>query len=321
MKIIFLDHGSFPDWASFPEETKTWTMFEETPVDKIIERAAGYDIVVTNKVVLTANILQNLPELKMIAITATGTNNVDLSACKELGISVANVSGYAAGTVAEHCLAQIFSLRRNLFSYKASMEKGQWGDSPHFCHFAAPISDIQGTTTYLIGAGAIGKKLAEKCVALGMNVLFADDRKIREPGYTSVNDALQIADQIVICCPLNNQTKNLINIEKFKLMKPDAILINNSRGGIVNEEDLVYAIQHKLIAGAAMDVSYKEPLPSSSVLYSIIGKNNFLLTPHVAWGSNGAIQNLISDVMMNIETFKSGGGSHFIVPPKNSGLR
>jgi len=314
MKIVFLDRGSFPDWIRFPDASDQWIIYEQTHADQVIERAKTADIIITNKVVLDAEKLDELDKLKMIAITATGTNNVDLIKCAERGIAVANVGGYAANTVAEHTLAQLFALNRNLIAYQHSMTQKKWTQSAHFCHFEAPITDLLSSTLCIIGSGAIGKNLAEKARCLGMNVITADNRKSHLPEYYSVHQALPIADHVVLCCPLTSETKGLISETEFSLMKPTSYLVNNSRGGIVDESALVEAINQQQIAGVSMDVSDIEPLPIDSPLYSIIGRNNVLITPHIAWGSSTAMTQLIDKVLSNIDDFQKGKTSAFTVP-------
>lgn len=316
MKIVFLDRSTFPQWADFPVESHQWVIYEETRPDQVFERTQDADIIITNKVVLSAELLEKLNDLKMIAITATGTNNVDLIKCTELGIAVANVSGYAANTVAEHTLAQLFALSRNLLAYQQSMIQGKWSLSPHFCHFEAPISDLHSSTLCIIGSGAIGNSLSDKAQCLGMTVIKADNRKADSPDYYSIHQALPLADHVVLCCPLTDETRGLISETEFKLMKPTSLLINNSRGGIVDEQALVNAIKSQQIAGVAMDVSDIEPMPKDSPLGSIMGLNNVVITPHVAWGSHSALTQLISHLLNNIENFKTGNSSHFLVPGK-----
>lgn len=316
MKIVFLDSGSFPAWATFDHRHLDWVNYAHTAPSDVVIRALTADIIVTNKVVLNAEILKGLPQLKFIAVAATGTNNVDLDFCRQQGIAVANVSGYAANTVAEHIVACLFALRRSLPSYRDSMAAGEWSQAIHFCHFAAPITDVVGTVMGIVGKGAIGQSLASKCEALGMTVRFIDSRETSESSQFSLKALLPQVDHLALCCPLTPQTENLIDHQAMALMKQDAVIINTSRGGIVNELALVSALQEARIAGAAMDVSVQEPLPLQSPLYALIDNPRFILTPHVGWSSKQGIEQLIAGVMNNIADFISGGGSHFLVPPK-----
>ena len=316
MKIVFLDRTSFPAWATFDHPDLDWVSFDQTLPAEVVGRARSADIIVTNKVVLHAAILQALPQLKCIVVAATGTNNVDLSYCRQQGIAVANVSGFAANTVSEHILACLFSLRRNLPAYRDSVADGEWSSAPHFCHFAAPITDLAGSVIGIVGKGAIGQSLAKKCTALGMTVRFVDNRAAQDDDNLSLHAALPLVDHVALCCPLTPDTENLIDARAISLMRPSTVLINTSRGGIVNEAALVEALKDNRIAGAAMDVSAHEPIPTDSPLYQLIDNPHFILTPHVGWSSQQGIEQLIRGVMKNVRDFIAGEGAHFLVPAK-----
>mgnify|MGYP000853038444 CR=1 FL=1 len=315
MKIVFLDRTSFPDWAEFQHDHLDWTNFDFTEPKAVVERARQADTLVTNKVVLDAEILAQLPRLKLVVVTATGTNNVDLVDCKRRGIGVANVSGYAANTVAEHILACLFGLRRNLAAYRTSIHQQEWSSSRHFCHFAAPISDIAGTTIGILGQGAIGSSLATKSRALGMRVITIDNREKKAADAETLQTALPQLDHLALCCPLTPDTADLIDAKALRLLPKHAVVINTSRGGIVNEPALVSALHKREIAGAACDVSVTEPMPANSPLYALVEYPNFILTPHVGWSSAQAIQALIAGVMKNIDDYMQGNTQHFLVPP------
>lgn len=318
MKIVFLDSSSFPDWAVFDHSHLDWTNYDHSLPSDVVERAGSADIIITNKVVLDAPLLAQLPMLKMVVVTATGTNNVDLNFCQQHGIGVANVSGYAANTVAEHILACLFGLRRNLAAYRTSMHNKEWSASRHFCHFAAPISDLSGTCMGIVGQGSIGSSLAAKCRALGMSVIAIDSRPKRASHTLSLLEALPKLDHLALCCPLTHETTGLIDADALAALPQRAVVINTSRGGIVDETALVAAIQSKRLAGAAMDVSAIEPMPYDSPLYALRDHPQFILTPHVGWSSQQAITTLVAGVLKNVEDFIQRKTDHFLVPPKTT---
>lgn len=316
MNIVFLDRASFPDWADFPTPHGDWTLYDHSLPDTVVSRGLAADILVTNKVVLNADNLSQLPRLKLVVVTATGTNNVDLNFCLSQGIGVANVSGYAADTVSEHILACLFGLRRNMAAYRTSMQRKEWSQAQHFCHFAAPISDLSGTVLGIVGSGAIGSSLADKAKALGMHTLAIDNRAEKaSSGCLSLAAALPNIDHLALCCPLTPDTHNLIDAQALALMPRHAVVINTARGGIVNEPALVKAIESGAIAGAALDVSQIEPMPANSPLYALVDLPNVIVTPHIGWSSQQAIRTLIAGVIDNIDGYVKGQTQHFLVPP------
>lgn len=309
MNIVFLDSTGIPashhiPSFSFPHQL---TEYAHTPAEQVLERAKDADIIITSKVILNHEILSQLPKLKLIAVTATGTNNIDLMAAKALGITVKNVTGYSSVTVPEHVIGMIYALKHRLIDYhRDQLLTERWATCGQFCYVDYPISDVQGSTLGIIGRGCIGNEVARLAQAVGMRVLFAEHQHattIRE-GYTAFDEVLEQADVISLHCPLTPQTEQLINAKTLALMKPNACLINTGRGGLINEADLLQALQSGKLAGAALDVLVKESPASDDVLWlAAKTQPNLLITPHVAWASDSALTTLVNKVAQNIEEF------------------
>jgi len=246
----------------------------------------------------------------MIAISATGTNNVDLDACRERGIVVSNIRGYAGHTVPEHVMALVLALSRNLVAWRESLQAGGWQRSEQFCLFDHPIRDLHGATLGLIGAGTLGNGVARLAEAFGMRVLRAERKGavVIRPGYTAFGEVLAEADAISLHCPLTADTLNLIGESELQMMKPSALLINTARGGIVDEAALIRALKAGWIGGAGFDVITAEPPPAGHPMLdpALLALPNFLLTPHVAWSSRPAMQTLADQLIDNIEAFVAG---------------
>ena len=309
MNIVFLDSTGIPashriPSFSFPHQL---TEYAHTAAEQVLERAKDADIIITSKVILNHEILSQLPKLKLIAVTATGTNNIDLVAAKALGITVKNVTGYSSVTVPEHVIGMIYALKHRLIDYhRDQLLTERWATCGQFCYVDYPISDVQGSTLGIIGRGCIGNEVARLAQAVGMRVLFAEHQHattIRE-GYTAFDEVLKQADVISLHCPLTPQTEQLINAKTIALMKPNACLINTGRGGLINEADLLQALQSGKLAGAALDVLVKEPPASDDALWlAAKTQPNLLITPHVAWASDSALTTLVNKVAQNIEEF------------------
>ena len=309
MNIVFLDSTGIPashriPSFSFPHQL---TEYAHTAAEQVLERAKDADIIITSKVILNHEILSQLPKLKLIAVTATGTNNIDLVAAKALGITVKNVTGYSSVTVPEHVIGMIYALKHRLIDYhRDQLLTERWATCGQFCYVDYPISDVQGSTLGIIGRGCIGNEVARLAQAVGMRVLFAEHQHattIRE-GYTAFDEVLKQADVISLHCPLTTQTEQLISAKTLALMKPNACLINTGRGSLINEADLLQALQSGKLAGAALDVLVKEPPASDDVLWlAAKTQPNLLITPHVAWASDSALTTLVNKVAQNIEEF------------------
>ena len=313
MNIVFLDRTSIPASHDIPRPSfpHTWTEYDRTLPEETFERTKEADIVVTNKVVFDRELLSRLPKLKLIAITATGTNNIDLDAAKDLCIAVKNVPGYSGVAVPEHVLGMIFSLKHSLIGYhRDQVTSDRWATCGQFCYTDYPITDVRGATLGVFGKGCLGTEVGRLAQLLGMNVLYAEHKgasHIRE-GYTEFESVLKQADIVTLHCPLTDTTKNLINAETLVLMKPTAYLINTGRGPLVDEAALLDALENGKIAGAALDVLVKEPPEKDNPLIQAAKRlPNLLITPHIAWASDSAVTTLVNKVAQNIEDFVMHG--------------
>ena len=312
MKIVLLDRVTIPSHIAIPQPNfpHEWVEYERTSPEQTVERMQGAQIAITNKVIFNREVMQKLPDLKLIALLATGMNNIDLVAAKELGITVKNVTGYSVVTVPEHVIGFIFNFKRSLTGWYNDQLRGKWSDSKQFCYFDYPITDVRGSTLGIIGKGCIGSEVGRLASALGMNVLYAEHRHATtcREGYTPFEEVLKQSDIVTLHCPLTENTQNLINKETLSLFKRGALLINTGRGPLVNELDLLEALQSGQLGGAALDVLVKEPPPKDHPL--IIAAQtmpNLIITPHVAWASDSAITTMVNKVRSNIEEFYQTG--------------
>ncbi len=310
MRIVHLEGESLIAALRRPAFAHEWIEYPATGAGEVVERLQGAAIAITNKVAIDAAAVDALPELKMIAVSATGTNNVDLAACRQRGIVVCNVQGYARHTVPEHVFALLLALSRNLWAWRQSLLAGRWSQASQFCLFYHPIRDLHGATLGVIGCGSLGAGVIRLAEAFGMRVLRAEHKGAAgvRPGYVAFSDVLAQADAISLHCPLNDQTRHLFGAAELQAMKPSALLINTARGGIVDERALVRALREGWIAGAGFDVLSAEPPPVDHPLLApeLLALPNFLLTPHVAWSSRPAMQALADQVTANIEAFVAG---------------
>ena len=308
MNIVFLDSTAIPKHIPIPRPSfpHNWVEYEYTSAEQTIERAKDADIIITSKVILSREVLQQLPKLKLIAITATGTNNVDLDAAKELGVTVKNVTGYSATTVPEHVLGMIFALKHSLAGWQGDQITGKWTESKQFCYFDYPITDVKGSTLGVFGKGCLGTEVGRLANAVGMKVLYAEhkDATVCREGYTPFDEVLKQADIVTLHCPLTETTKNLMNAEALSKMKKGAFLINTGRGPLIDELALVDALKTGHLGGAALDVMVKEPPEKDNPLI-LAAKTmpNLIITPHIAWASDSAVTTLTKKVAQNIEDF------------------
>ncbi|MGX2951032.1 2-hydroxyacid dehydrogenase [Ursidibacter sp. B-7004-1] len=313
LNIVFLDRTGVPASHDIPRPSfpHNWVEYDRTSADETYERVKDADIVVTSKVVFNRELLAKLPKLKLIAITATGTNNIDLVAAKEFGIAVKNVTGYSSVTVPEHVLGMIFALKHSLIGYhRDQITSDRWATCGQFCYTDYPITDVRGATLGVFGKGCLGTEVGRLAQLLGMNVLYAEHKgatTIRE-GYTAFEEVLKQADIVTLHCPLTETTQNLINAETLALMKSTAYLINTGRGPLVDETALLHALENGVIAGAALDVLVKEPPEKDNPLIQAAKRlPNLLITPHIAWASDSAVTTLVNKVAQNIEEFVATG--------------
>jgi glycerate dehydrogenase len=310
LRIVQLESESLIADVRRPAFAHEWVEYPKTAPGQVVARLAGAAIAISNKVAIDAAAVDALPDLKMIAISATGTNNVDLEACRARGIVVANIQGYAEHTVPEHVMALLLALSRNLIAWRETLLAGGWQRAEQFCLFDHPIRDLHGATVGLIGSGTLGKGVARLAEAFGMRVLRAEHKgaTVVRPGYTAFAEVLAAADALSLHCPLTAETQNLIGEPELRAMKRSALLINAARGGIVDEAALIRALKEGWIAGAGFDVITVEPPPLGYPMLdpALLALPNFLLTPHVAWSSRPAMQTLADQLIDNIEAFVAG---------------
>ena len=292
-QVVFLDRASLQAKLRRPAFEHTWQEYPASTVGEVVQRLREATVAITNKVPLRADALKQLPKLKMIA--------------------VANIRNYAVHTVPEHAFALILALQRSLIAYREDVARGRWSEVDQFCFFDHPIRDLFGATLGIIGEGVIGQGTAKIAQGFGMKVLFADHAPPKVPGvtFTPLEQVLAESDVISMHAPLTPDTRNIIGAKQLRLMKPSAILINTSRGGLVDEQALAVALTEGWIAGAGFDVLTKEPPKEGNPLLDL-KLPNFILTPHVAWASEGAMQFLADQLIDNVEAFVAGKPQHLV---------
>ena len=302
--IVFLDRESVDANVRKPNFPHSYKEYQSTwSAEDVVERLKDATIAIINKVPMRAETLKQLPKLKLIAVAATGTDVVDKAYCKQNGIAVVNIRNYAFNTVPEHVLALMFALRRNLPAYIEDVRNGRWNASQQFCFFDHPIRDVAGSTIGVVGYGAIGKEVGKRAAALGMRVLPYD--VVPQAGLVDFATLLKESDVITLHMPLTPETKNMFGAKELKMMKPTAILINTARGGLVDEAALAEALKNGTIAGAGFDVLTKEPPKDGNILLDL-KLPNLIITPHVAWASQEAMQILADQLIDNVEAFVAG---------------
>jgi glycerate dehydrogenase len=312
-RVVFLDRASLQAEVRRPSFPHTWQEYPASAVSELPQKLREATVAITNKVPLRADTLKMLPDLKMIAVAATGYDVIDIDYCRANDIAVSNIRNYAVHTVPEHAFALILALRRNLFAYRDDVANGRWQQVDQFCFFDHPIRDMFGATLGIIGEGALGQATAKIARGFGMKVLFADHPPPKMPDvqFTPFDQVLAESDVISLHAPLTPDTRNLIGAKELRKMKRTAILINTSRGGLVDEQALVDALTQGVIAGAGFDVLTKEPPKDGNPLLDL-RLPNFILTPHVAWASDGAMQFLADQLIDNIEAFVAGKPQHLV---------
>ena len=308
-QAVFLDHASLDlgdlDLSPLQEVFDTLELYPATAPDEVLERLSMADAVITNKVVLDAQTLQQLPKLKLILIAATGTNNVDLVAAKERGISVSNCQGYGTQSVAQHCMALMLALATQLIPYHRTVEQGHWQKAQQFCLLDFPIMELAGKTLGIVGYGELGQAVARLAEAFGMKIIIASLPGREAPHRLPLTEVLKQADVVTLHCPLTEQTKNLIGEDELALMKPHALLINTARGGIVDEYALKSALMNNRLGGAATDVLSQEPPKQGNPLLDT-KIPQLIVTPHSAWGSREARQRIVQQMTENAQAFFGG---------------
>jgi glycerate dehydrogenase len=305
-KIVFLDEYSLGDMDLSPiKNLGEYVGYDRTSKEQVLERCQDAEVVICNKTLLRGETLRALPNLRFIAIAATGMNNVDLDVAAELGIGVKNVAGYSTSSVAEATLTFALSLFKNTKYFDDYFKNGAYAATEDIFHFGRPVRQLRGSKWGVIGMGAIGREVARLASAFGCEVAYTSTSgAVRKEEYPqmSLEELLGWADVISIHCPLTSATKGLIGEEELHKMKPTSIIINVARGGIIEEEALAKALNEGVIAGAGLDVFSDEPLHSSP-LYDLADSNTLVAAPHTAWASDMARNELVRGIARNIEEY------------------
>ncbi|PSJ18751.1 2-hydroxyacid dehydrogenase [Nitrosomonas supralitoralis] len=307
MRAVFLDFGSVTrgdmSCVALEQAISPWQYYHDSSESEVLERIREAEVIVSNKVFIDHPAIAGAKHLKLICVAATGYNNVDLAAADECNIPVCNVRGYATSSVVQHVFMLMLNLARHFVDYHALVKRGGWQASRFFCPLDFDIQELSGKTLGIIGYGDLGHAVANVAQAFGMQVLIAEHKgKPPRPGRAAFDEVLQQSDFITLHCPLSRETQHLISGMELELMKPSAYLINTSRGGLINETDLLQSLSQGQIAGAAIDVIQEEP-PSMDNLILRQRPDNLIVTPHVAWASRESRQRLLDQLADNIENF------------------
>ena len=310
VKIVVLDGyclnpGDNP-WNEFSSLGEL-SVYDRTSPHELLQRSGNADVLITNKTRIPKDIILNLPYLKYIGVLATGYDVVDIIAAKERGIPVTNVPEYGTNSVAQFVFALLLELCHHVGQHNRAVHDGEWSQCPDFSFWKTNLIELYGKIIGIVGFGRIGRRVGEIAHSFGMEVLAVDIDKKESPFYTpfswaSINDALRLSDILSLNCSLTFDNKELINRNSLSLMKPSALLINASRGGLVNENDLADALNSGMIAGAAVDVVSREPIKPDNPL---IKAKNCIITPHIAWASLESRKRLMHKAADNLKSFLS----------------
>lgn len=314
-RAVFLDAATLDrgdiDWSPL-EAVADCERYRTTAPGEVPGRIAGAQVVITNKVVLDAATLARAPELGLVCVAATGTNNVDLQAARGAGIPVCNVRDYGTPSVAQHVFALILALSTRLLDYDRAVRNGAWRGAENFCLLDFPIAELAGKRLGIVGYGVLGSAVARLGEAFGMELLIAQ-RPGGEPrpGRLPLQALLPEVDVLSLHCPLTEQTRGLIGARELAAMKPSALLINTARGGLVDEQALADALRRGVIAGAGFDVLSTEPPREGNPLLAP-DIPNLIVTPHIAWASRESRQRLLAQVAENIRGWSEGRPRHVV---------
>jgi glycerate dehydrogenase len=312
--IVFLDRSTLRADIRRPVFPHRWEEYPDSATAELPARLRDATIAVSNKVPLLRDTLSALERLKLIAVCATGTNNVDIDYCRERGIAVCNIRHYAVHSVPEHVFSLILALRRRLLEYDREVRAGAWQRSDQFCLLTHEIRDLHGATLGVIGYGELGQAVARLAQAFGMRVLIAERKGIAQPrpGRVPFEQVLGASDVVTLHVPLAAETRDLLGANELALLRRDALLINTARGGLVNETALAAALRAGRLGGAAVDVLTEEPPARGNPLLAA-DIPNLLVTPHVAWTSREAMQTLADRLIDNIEAYVRGERKNRVV--------
>lgn len=282
------------------------SIYDRTAPEAIVEEAAEAELILTNKAVLSRAVIESLPQLKYIGVTATGYNVVDLEAATERGITVANVPIYGTASVAQMVFAHVLHLTQRVAEHSQAVHAGRWSSAKDWCFWDFPQVELAGLTMGIVGLGRIGRATAKLADAFGMKVVATSRSATDLPDYiqrVDLDTLFRDSDIVSLHCPLTPETENLVNATRLQMMKPTALLINTSRGPLIDEAALADALQHRTIAGAGLDVLSTEPPPTD---HPLLGIENCIITPHIAWATRSARSRLLDTVVDNVAAFLAG---------------
>lgn len=310
MKIVILDgYAANPgdlQWEGL-EQLGDCILYDRTTKDQIIERCKDADIVLTNKVPFKKETLEALPNLKYIGVMATGFNIIDIQSAKERGIVVTNIPSYSTNSVAQMVFAHILNITLNVQKHSDEVHQGRWSKNADFCFWDSPLLELHGRTLGIVGLGNIGKAVARIAIGFGMKVIASTSKSQlqlpHEIKKVELDELFKEADIVSLHCPLNDETRNMVDKRRLELMQPTSILINTSRGPLINEEDLAEALKNKVIYAAGIDVMSQEPPKADNPL---LGVKNCYITPHIAWASYAARTRLMKILINNVKAFIQG---------------
>lgn len=318
MQIVLLDgYASNPGdltWEPLKEMGEV-TVYDRTQPSEVVERAHDAEIIVTNKVTLTRQTLEQLPNLRLICVLATGYNTIDILAARDLGITVCNVPAYSTDSVAQMVFAQILNMTNRVAHYARQTREGRWSAAPDFCYWDLPVSELAGKTLGIVGLGHIGAKVASIAREFGMDVFaFTSKNSTGLPDYiqkTTLEGLFGVSDILTLHCPLTPDTHELINARTLARMKHGALLVNTGRGPLVNEGDVAEALASGQLGGYGADVMCSEPPAADNPLFA---QPNAFITPHIAWASVEARQRLLNATFDNIRAFQDGHPQNVVNP-------
>ena len=305
MQVVILDGDSLgrdADLSALHALPVSVTYYPSTTAAETASRIANADIILVNKVILSAEMLEQAPRCRYIGILATGMNNVDLDYCKQRGITVNNVAGYGTDSVAQHTLMLMLNLATSALPTMRQVQQGEWSQSPFFCLLDNPVIELAGKHLVIVGYGTLGQRVAELAKAFGMRVSVAARPGTQHTSRRPLDELLPEADVVSLHCQLSDDTAEMINAERLALMKPGAFLINTARGGLIDEQALLTALTQNQIGGAALDTLSVEPPPKDHPLLNV-QLPNLLITPHSAWAAKEARQRLIMLAVNKLSAF------------------
>ena len=317
MSAVFLDWdtmGPGLDISKLHAVLPNLRVFGNTENNKVAERIDDAEIVLCNKVRLNRRVFEACPNMRFAGLMATGTDNVDLDAARDHGVTVANIRAYCTQSVAEHVFGSILNLAHNLGNYSADVGKGAWQSADNFCLITHPITELSSMTLGIVGFGVLGQGVARIAEAFGMDLLVAarPGNDVVPQSRVPLGELLERCDVISLHCPLNDTTRNLFGAAEFSAMKTSAFLVNTARGGLIDSQALVNALRNGDIAAAVIDVLPEEPPVNGNPLLDYDG-SNLMLTPHIAWATLQARQNAIDEQTANINAFLRGKDRNRVV--------